>query len=378
MSCVRPMLIAMLSLSFAGAIAAADPAPPSLQDHARFPVRPIPASTAPRELPMATDGTFRLPRTITIEGVDVPFPDALERSGTAAWIVLHRGRIVDERYFGERNADTEFALFSVAKSFLGALAAIARTRAEAPEISADAGPLLASTFGPRYRCGRIRWEMLLDMRSGIAFSEVYDDGKSDVARLYLTDDLDTEAAAYRCSPGRSFRYASIDSQWLGVALETAVGQTLDRQLSDRLWQPMGAAAPASWSTDTKGRIKGFCCLNARVRDLARFGLLVAEGGQRDGVSVLPKAWIDGLLERARNGETYADQWWLLHDREARSGGTALLARGILGQFVFVHPEAQIVIVRIGEREGQIPWLPLFGGIVDANFEPPAPNAAAAY
>jgi len=351
-----------------GTAFAESPAPASLRDHERFATRAIAASTTPRALPVAEPGAVRLPREITVEGEAMGFDAALEASGTAAWIVLRDGRVVDERYYGGRDANTVFPVFSVTKSMVGALAAMARAEGTLGDIGTPIPELLPEPVAADRHCARIAWRDLLDMKSGARFSEVYDDADSDVARLYLADDLGAEAARTGCEarPGRRFRYASIDTQWLGDALATRLGRPLDVLLQGRIWQPMGATHDATWSTDANGRIKAFCCLNARAPDLARFGQWMLGRGDAGGPLA---AWVDGLLDRARRGEPYADQWWLLHDPKSGPDATALLAQGILGQFAFVHPHARLVIVRIGEREGEIPWRTLFGAIASANPPP---------
>ena len=83
-------------------------------------------------LPSAEAGDFKLPRAMAVEGADVPFDEALARNGTAAWVVLHRGRIVDERYYGGRDRDTVFPVFSVAKSVLGTLVALVLVAVRGP------------------------------------------------------------------------------------------------------------------------------------------------------------------------------------------------------------------------------------------------------
>lgn len=352
-----------------GTAFAQSPAPASLRDHERFPTRAIAASTTPRALPVAEPGGVRLPREISVEGEAMGFDAAMQGSGTAAWIVLRDGRVVDERYYGGRDANAVFPVFSVTKSLVGTLAAIAREEGALGDIDAPIPELLPAAVAEDRRCARIAWRDLLDMKSGARFSEVYDDADSDVAKLYLADDLDAEAARTGCDarPGSRFRYASIDTQWLGTALAAKLGQPLDALLQQRIWTPIGAAHDATWSTDGAGRIKAFCCLNLRAMDLARFGQWMLERGAEARPS---KAWVDGLLERARRGEPYADQWWLLHDAKSGPDATALLAEGILGQYLFIHPHARLVIVRIGEREGDIPWRTLFGAIAANN--PPAP------
>ncbi len=322
----------------------------------------------PRAIPKGERDSVRLPRSVDLGSGSVPFNDALAQSGTAAWLVLRDGKLIDERYFAATTADTLLPVFSVTKSIVGTLAAISQRRGEIEDFGSLVAAELPELIRSDKRCATLSWRRLMDMRSGARFSEAYDRETSDVARLYLADDLQKVSDNVPCEMPNSnaFRYASIDTQWLGQALESRVGMALDRQLQERVWGPMGAESAATWSTDNRGSIKAFCCLNLRARDLARFGQLILDRGIRDGSEIVPTRWIDELLERARRGEPYAGQWWLL--RTARGNSGALLAEGILGQFLVVDPASRLVIVRIGERQGSLPWREMFAAISSANAQ----------
>lgn len=367
-------------LAAAACTAFAQAAPPlaSLDDWRRFDSVPVAPAASPRELARA-DGSVKLPRAMDIGGVERSFDDVLRESGTVAWIVLRDGRIADERYYDGYARDSIVPSFSVAKSAVGALAAIAIARGEVNPAAGITDTLPALADADRgWR--RVTWQHLIDMRSAADFDEAYDRDDSDVARLYAGTQLAAQALAVGIdgAPGRRFAYDSINTQLLAMALERATGLSIAEQLAQRLWQPLGAEAAATWSTDGAAppTVKAFCCLNARALDFARFGQLIADRGEVDGRAVLPAAWVDGLLAAARRGEPYAGQWWLLHDPKSGADATALLAQGVLGQFVFVHPGERLVIARFGRGEGEVPWRALFGAIVAAN-RAEAPTAAAA-
>jgi CubicO group peptidase (beta-lactamase class C family) len=362
------------------ATAADAPQRATLLDYRDFASRPVAAAEAPRVLAVAEPGAIKLPKSLQPEGgEEVTFDAALRASGTVAWIVLRDGRIVDERYYGGYGRESVVPSFSVAKSVVGTLVAIAQARGELPALDASIVDVLPELAAADRDWRKVTWRHLLDMRSGADFDETYRPG-SDVARLYTGDAITAQALSVRIgrAPGKAFEYDSINTQLLAMALERAVGQDIATQLQHRLWQPMGAQYDATWSSDraTPAVVKVFCCLNARALDFARFGQLILERGRRDEQEVVPSQWVEDLLRQARTGAPYAGQWWLLRDAASGPEATALLAEGVLGQFVFVHPHSRLVIVRFGEdRSGEgggmvLPWKRLFGAIAAAN--PPAP------
>ena len=139
-----------------------------------------------------------------------------------------------------------------------------------------------------------------------------------------------------------------------LVLERATGQPVSEYLSERLWQPMGAEADASWSLDSEwsGFEKMESGLNAIVRDYARFGLLFANGGHVNRRQVVPEEWVRQATSSA-TGPTdfYAFHWWTGGpDAEPLPDGH-LMAMGNFGQFVYVAPERELVIVRLGDDWG---------------------------
>ncbi len=160
-----------------------------------------------------------------------------------------------------------------------------------------------------------------------------------------------------------YRYRESDVQALAFVLEAATGRKLAEHLSEKLWRPLGMEADGQWSLDhPDGSEKAFCCLSARARDFARFGMLYANGGAVSGRQVLPVGWIALAASgrsRAYKNWDHGRLWW----HPADDAGD-FVAYGYKGQNIYISPEARVVIVKFSERRQPDP-LPLFRGIAQA-------------
>ncbi|HYC27187.1 MAG TPA: serine hydrolase, partial [Chitinophagaceae bacterium] len=146
---------------------------------------------------------------------------------------------------------------------------------------------------------------------------------------------------------------SCETQLLGMILERIYDKPLSELASERIWKPIGAEHPAKWSIDRPDGIeKAFCCFNSNVRDFARLGKLVLQQGRWDTQQLVPGAYIAEATRPAKwlkndKGKPlnfYGYQFWIAHYK----GLTIPYFRGILGQFIFVIPEKNAVVVRLGE------------------------------
>jgi CubicO group peptidase (beta-lactamase class C family) len=179
--------------------------------------------------------------------------------------------------------------------------------------------------------------------------------------------------------GTRFHYASGDSEVLGLVLRAAVGRPLAQYLSEKIWQPMGAEADATWLVDNAGNETGFCCINATLRDFGRFGLLLANGGARDGRQIIPAGWMKAATHpRAMHLRVgfatmhtgYGYQTWILNDGRARAGGYPIFAAfGVRGQAIYVDPATKVVMVHTAvwdenvDREARAAQFELWGRIL---------------
>ena len=278
----------------------------------------------------------------------------LEANANTGLLVLKGDTILAERYQYGRTAQHRLASASMAKTVLAMLVGIALDEKKIASIEDKAEQYVPALKGHPY--GETSIRHLLTMSSGIAFSEDYS-GTDDASKLVNNTvrqqtaggaDTVLEFKLREAPAGTRFRYASADSQVLGLVLAAAVGEPLATYLSDKIWRPMGAEANATWLIDKGGYETGYCCLNATLRDYARFGMLLANYGALDGKQIIPAAWVKAAttaeaphlrVGTATPNNGYGYQTWLTHRTEPR-----FAALGLRGQAIFVDPATKLVVV----------------------------------
>ena len=347
----------------------------AITDHQHFDNASIARAAEPSPLP-AEPLALRWP-----EGLDTAAAEAdLAQRGTVALLVARRGQLVYERYFNGYQRDSVATSFSMAKSVLSLLLGQAIADGRIAGVDDPVTRYLPELLDNDPRFAQITLRHLLAMRSGIRFDESYGSPFSEAGRFYLADDLRRQVAALRIAraPGQAYAYASGDSQLLGMVIERASSQPLAKLVEQRLWQPIGAQYDASWSLDsTAGGVgRGFCCLNARAVDYLRLGLMVLNEGRWNGRQVVPAEWLrlstaaqsglPGADDAAqRNIESpgtpkaafYAWQWRRPPQRGSNplQPAEAFYAQGLLGQFLYIDPPTQTVVLRLGQRSGDRRW-----------------------
>ena len=183
-----------------------------------------------------------------------------------------------------------------------------------------------------------------------------------------------------------WKYKSGNTQLLGLVLENATQQPLATYFEEKIWKPLGMEYDASWNIDSKKHqtAKAFCCLNARARDYAKFARLYLKEGKWNGNQIVPRDWVQLTTSFTSNNSKYrySHHWWRNITREdyhpSEEDSTRLVlkeakapyvdyqARGILGQFMYVNPEKEIIIIRLGDKFGKIQWASLFREIAEMN------------
>ena len=272
-------------------------------------------------------------------------------------LVLQGDTILTERYQYQRKISDRFASASMAKTVLAMLVGIAVSERKL-FLEDQAGQYIPELRDHPY--GAITIRDLLTMSSGLKFDEGGEnagDPESDAALLIRNTvqlkgkggpDVVRPYTQRVRAPGEKFHYSSADSEVLGFVLRNAVGMPLADYLSQKIWQPMGAEADATWLVDNAGFETGYCCLNAVLRDYARFGLLLANYGARDGKQIIPEQWVraattpqaDHLkVGTATKYNGYGYQTWLISANEPR-----FAAFGARGQAIFVDAARKIVVV----------------------------------
>jgi CubicO group peptidase (beta-lactamase class C family) len=288
----------------------------------------------------------------------------LDRAHTDGFIVLHHGEIVFERYMNGMTERTRHLSQSVAKSITSTVAGILSARGQF-DTQAYVTHYLPELEATAYRGARI--QHVLDMASGVAFSEAYTDPDSDVAMLDFADgwkrtgkpgwprttwELIMGLTKLERPHGERFNYRSIETDVLAMAMERATGQRLPDLVSSLIWEPMGAEHDAHFTVDPAGYALADGGFNATLRDYARFGLLHATGGVAQGRQIVPHEWIaatqacdPNLIERAGPADTskwaYKNQFWI-ENYERR----AYMAIGVFGQLIYIDPDADFVAVKL--------------------------------
>lgn len=350
------------------------------------------APGAPSALPLALRDDLHDLRFTSMHGESMSWREALLRTYYDGILVLHRGRVVQEDYFGEGAPERGHALFSVTKSFVGTLAALAvhqgRLDPQQP-VTAWLPELRASAYGS----ASVR--QVMDMLIGLDYSEDYADPTAGIWDFSRAGGLLPRPEGY-AGPrsygeylatlrqlgehGTAFAYKTVNTQVLGWLLERLQGQRLAEQISQQLWQPLGTAHDASISLDATGAAFGGGGMNATVRDLARFGEMMRLRGRFNGQQVLPEVVVADIEAGGQRshfaqaegyratlpGWSYRSMWWVSHNAHG-----AYMARGVHGQCIYIDPTAEMVIVRTGSHPvasgvGNDPiTLPAFAAVADA-------------
>lgn len=283
-------------------------------------------------------------------------------------LVLHRGRIVYERYFGALTEERLHAVMSVTKSLTGTLAAMLAAEGRLDPslpVSAYVPQLAGSAFGD----ATVR--EVMDMTTSIRFSEDYTDPEADIWRYGEAgnpllehpdgtpqgyyDYLRTIRKAER--HGNVFGYRTANADVLGWIVANVTGNSVAELLEERIWSRMGMEQDGYYLVDALGTPFAGGGFNAALRDLGRFGEMLRLGGSWRGERILPEAAVAEIrgggdrtaFARSEYGEalpgwSYRDMWWVTHNAHG-----AYMARGVHGQAIYIDPAAEMVIVRLASN-----------------------------
>jgi CubicO group peptidase (beta-lactamase class C family) len=296
---------------------------------------------------------------------------SLDANYTDGIVVLHKGRIVYEKYLGALSAEREHIAFSVTKSFFGTMAGVliaeGKLNAKAP-VTEYIPELKPSGFGDA------TVQQVLDMTTALNFSEVYTDANADIWKYSMAAGFRPKPAGYSGPKsiseylvtvpkqgvhGEGFTYRSVNTDVVAWLIARVTGKPAHEALRERIWSKLGAEADASIAVDSLGAPFAAGGLNLRTRDLARFGEMIRLKGRWNGQQVIPASVVE---EIARGGDpqkfpkasyptlpgwSYHNQWWVSHNEHG-----VFMGRGIHGQAVYVDPKAEMVIARFASHPVQ--------------------------
>jgi CubicO group peptidase (beta-lactamase class C family) len=296
----------------------------------------------------------KIPITYKFEGRTLSLKDFLDRHRISGVMIVKDSQILAEHYQYDRTPEHRFISHSMAKSIVSLAIGIALAEKKIRSLDDTAATYAPQLAGSAYGDTTIR--NLLRMSSGVKFSEIYD-GKDDLARLsQMRFDQGTIPALItfkdREAPeGTRFKYSSAETVVLVAVLRAVTGGSLSAYLTERLWQPMGAEADATWAiANPDGYENGSGRFNAVLRDYARLGALLAADGAANGKQIIPKHYLIEATDWHRHPAAfkpntatsyfgYGYQFWIYPGAKRRF---ALL--GVYGQSIFVDPELKLALV----------------------------------
>ena len=321
-----------------------------IDDHLIFHQRKIEASEEP--IPWAQSKQYNkveLPATLQ---------ELHQELQSVAFLVVKDDSLLYEQYWDGYSEESLSNSFSMAKSIVSVLLGIAMKDGAIQSVDQPVGDFL-----PEFQEGakaKITLRHLLWMSSGLNWDESYSNPLSMTTEAYYGSNLKKVINRLEAEeePGQKFEYKSGDTQVLGFVIEAATGMNLADYAEEKLWRPLGAEHKAEWSVDhLRGNEKAYCCFFSNARDFARIGKLYLNQGIWNGDTLVPLDYVQASLKpsglpSATTGEItdyYGYQWWLLPEYKGQS---IFYARGILGQYIIVVPEKDLVIVRLGKKRGE--------------------------
>lgn len=294
----------------------------------------------------------------------ISWRESLDLNYTDGIIVLHKGKIVYEKYFAELTPERVHAVMSVTKSFTGLLAAAlyAEGRLDPTKLVRDYVPELSSSgFGD----ATVR--DLMDMTTAIKYSEDYSEPTAEIWAFSAAGNPMIEHSGgingyydylktvkKDGEHGNVFGYRTVNADALGWVISRITGKSVAELMAETFWQRMGMEQDAYYQVDALGIPFAGGGLNASLRDLARVGEMLRQGGMWRGVRILPVGTVEDILHggspkkfapsepgKTLKGWSYRNMWWITNNSHR-----AYMARGVHGQAIYIDPVAEMVIVRL--------------------------------
>ncbi|RJF92212.1 serine hydrolase domain-containing protein [Noviherbaspirillum saxi] len=330
----------------------------------RGPSAATPLSAAPRPLDAIsfTDD----------KGGKTTWAEMLTRTYTDSILVLHKGRIVYEKYMNIAEPQVPHSVFSITKSFVGVLAATLAAEGTL-DLDAPVVKYIPELKDGAYGDATVR--NLMDMTVGVRYSEKYADPKAEIwdysragGSLPVAADYAGPKTFYEFlltlkkegSHGEAFAYKTVNTEVLAWIIKRVSGKSLSALMSEKIWQPLGVENDAYFTVDAIGTEGGGGGLNLTLRDMARFGDMMRLGGKYNGRQIIPQTVIDDIRKGGDpakftkaaypdvpgygKGSSYRSMWWVSHNAHE-----VFDARGIHGQRIYIDPKADLVVVKLSSH-----------------------------
>ncbi|MEA3496714.1 MAG: serine hydrolase [Bacteroidota bacterium] len=297
---------------------------------------------------------WKISENINKQKLDNKYLKEFEKLETKAFLVIQNKEIQYEKYWDSYNENSYSNSFSMAKTIVSLLIGIAIDEGKIKSVNQAVGDFIDNFNNGEN--AELTIKDLLTMSSALDWDERYASPFSKTTKLYYGKNIEEFVLKLDVveEPGKEFKYYSCNTQILASILKKVTGKSLSTYASEKIWQVIGAKNDALWSTDKKGGTeKAYCCFNSNARDYARLGQLVLNNGKWNEKQVISKKYIKEASSPATYLKTkkgkevnfYGYQFWIINHK----GFEIPYFRGILGQYIFIIPHKNAVVVRLGEK-----------------------------
>jgi CubicO group peptidase (beta-lactamase class C family) len=296
--------------------------------------------------------------------------ESLDENFVDGIIIVHKGKIVYEKYFGGLKEDGIHAAMSVSKSFTGTLASIliAENLIDPNKKIIDYLPELKDSG-----FANATVQEVLDMTTAIIYSEDYNNPKAEIWEYSAAGNpfrqanykgpqnyyeyLKTVQKNPNQEHGEAFGYKTVNTEVIGWLISKVTGKCITELISEKIWIPMGAKYDGYYQVDPAGKAFAGGGFDLNLRDMAIFGELIRNEGKLKGKQIIPK---EAAIDVSKGGDpkafrknqeypllkgwSYHNMWWITNNEHK-----AFMARGVHGQAIYIDPVAEMTIVRFSSN-----------------------------
>ncbi|MEO6914230.1 MAG: serine hydrolase [Chitinophagaceae bacterium] len=300
--------------------------------------------------------------------VGMTWEESLWKNYTDGIIILHKGKVVYERYFAALTENDVHAVMSLTKSFTGTLASILVAEGNLDETKLVTY-YVSELKNSAYADATVR--QVMDMTTALKYSEDYANPKADIWNFSAAGNPLPKPKGYKGpvgyyqyletvkkegQHGEAFGYKTVNADALGWIISKATGKSFNDLLSEKIWRRIGMEQDAYYQVDALGTAFAGGGFNAGLRDMARFGQLILNRGNWQGKQIFPMAAVADIekggsktaFEKSGHPElkgwSYRNMWWMTENADG-----AFAARGVHGQTIYIDPRAEMVIVRLASH-----------------------------
>lgn len=316
---------------------------PSIEDHKKFKNREVRKGPSEEWPKSAHYNRYRLNQS----------EDSIfDRWESVAFLLIQNDSLLFEQYWDGYSESSYSNSFSVAKSLVS-LAIGAAIQEGCIQSTNEPVHHYLEEFKEGER-RKIKIKDLLKMSSGINFGESYGDPFGFMSKTYYGDELYdlTLHKEVEYGPSEYWKYQGGNTLLLMFILKEACGKSLSEFFSEQIWSKIGSSNNALWTINEEGWEKSYCCFYSNARDYARIGKLMLDSGLWNGKRLIDRNYFKEMIEPVmlpnESGKTidyYAYHWWLTEF----DGQEVIYARGILGQYILIIPDRDLIMVRLGHK-----------------------------